>query len=96
MNTVNIARAPVGSFLRKRIKMAEAAVEQRQNRFFCHQCSVEISPNLPVSKSLIVQELFCYIFLLMYLVFMSFWEPQTLPQIQEHFSHDHKFSEDKF
>ena len=35
-------------------KMAEAgvAVDQRQNRFFCHQCSTEISPNLPVSNTI--------------------------------------------
>lgn len=31
-------------------QMAEAAVEtQRNARFFCHQCSREISPNLSVS-----------------------------------------------
>ena len=30
--------------------MAEAVVEQSRNRFYCHQCSVEINPTLPVSK----------------------------------------------
>ncbi|CAH1796719.1 unnamed protein product, partial [Owenia fusiformis] len=31
----------------KDTKMAEAAVEQPQIRFYCHQCSTEIRPNLP-------------------------------------------------
>ena len=29
-------------------KMAEAAVESPLGRFYCHQCSTEITPNIPV------------------------------------------------
>lgn len=33
--------------------MAEAAVESPAARFFCHKCSLEISPVLPVSFTVI-------------------------------------------
>ena len=32
-----------------RIKMAEAAVDHRPNKFYCHRCSTDINPTLPVS-----------------------------------------------
>ena len=38
-------------------KMAEAVVEQRRNRFYCHQCSVEISPTLPVRTYMVYSQL---------------------------------------
>lgn len=30
--------------------MAEAAVQSNANRFYCHQCTEEINPKLPVSR----------------------------------------------